>query len=127
MQKAIYDKYRHRCAICNKETGFDEGEIDHIKPKSKGGSDNPRNLQWLCNRCNNLKGDRLTNEEVRELLGLEQSHRMRGEKLGQSYKCKVSVSGRALYCGKKRADKSCLKSPNPFVKGKCRELLVSRK
>ncbi|HIE18570.1 TPA: HNH endonuclease [Candidatus Bathyarchaeota archaeon] len=35
----------HCCAICGRETRFDEGEVDHIKPKSKGRSDLPRNLQ----------------------------------------------------------------------------------
>lgn len=64
----IYEKFHHRCAICDKETAFDEGEVDHIKPKTKGGTDEPSNLQWLCHRCNKLKGNKRTNEEVRELL-----------------------------------------------------------
>ena len=64
----IYENFRHRCAICSRETAFDDGEVDHIKPKTKGGTDEPRNLQWLCHRCNKLKGSRRTNEEVQELL-----------------------------------------------------------
>ena len=42
--------------------------MDHIKPKTKGGTDKPNNLQWLCHRCNKLKGSTRTNDEVRELI-----------------------------------------------------------
>lgn len=68
VEKRIYEKFYHRCAICDSETDFDEGEIDHILSKAKGGTDEPRNLQWLCHRCNKLKGQKRTNEEVSELL-----------------------------------------------------------
>ena len=68
VEKRIYEKYHHRCAICSKETVFDGGEVDHIAPKTKGGTDDPSNLQWLCYRCNKLKGNKRTNEEVGELL-----------------------------------------------------------
>lgn len=33
--------------------------IDHIIPKSKGGSDTPDNLQLAHARCNKIKGNRL--------------------------------------------------------------------
>lgn len=133
VEKLIYEKYNHHCAFCNRETGFDEGEIDHIKPQSKGGSDSPRNLQWLCPRCNNLKNDRLTNGEVRESLGLKQFPKTRGEKTGQSYKCKLIVKRRVKFncpLSKKRADKLCLNVPIGLfgdIRGTCRNLLISRK
>ena len=41
-----------------------EGELvqmtkDHIQPKSKGGEDHINNMQTLCCRCNELKGDQI--------------------------------------------------------------------
>ncbi|MBU5536979.1 MAG: HNH endonuclease [Candidatus Aenigmarchaeota archaeon] len=70
-EKAIYSRYKGRCAICGRKTEFYDGEVDHIKPLAKGGSNSPSNLQWLCHRCNKLKGSKRTNAQVKELLGLK--------------------------------------------------------
>ena len=68
VEKAIYEKYNHRCAICKRYTEFGDGDIDHKKSLYLGGSDTVGNLQWLCTRCNRLKGGKLTNAQVRQLL-----------------------------------------------------------
>lgn len=41
------------CLFCGSEESL---TIDHIKPVSKGGSDNIENLQCLCWDCNSKKG-----------------------------------------------------------------------
>ena len=35
-----------------------EVEVDHVVPRSRGGTDHPENLQLLCPNCNRIKGDR---------------------------------------------------------------------
>lgn len=40
-------------------------EIDHLHPRSKGGSDNPDNLILLCAGCNRVKGGSKTLDGLR--------------------------------------------------------------
>lgn len=74
IEKAIYNKYNGLCGICARKFEFDDGEIDHITPLSKGGSNDTTNLQWSCPRCNKLKGNQLTNKQVRKLLSLPEDY-----------------------------------------------------
>lgn len=51
----IKARYGYRCVACGAG-----GELtkDHIRPRSKGGRDTPRNVQPLCRSCNSKKGTR---------------------------------------------------------------------
>lgn len=42
-----------------------ETQVDHIEPKSKGGSGTPDNGQVLCRDCNIKKSDKVPDEQVR--------------------------------------------------------------
>ncbi len=48
------------CKSCGRSTRVDRVRlhVDHIVPRSKGGSDDPENLQTLCEKCNLGKGNR---------------------------------------------------------------------
>jgi hypothetical protein len=60
--RALLHKYNFKCVGC----GTDENlTIDHIKPVSKGGSDDFNNLQILCKSCNSKKGAKW-NEKAKE-------------------------------------------------------------
>jgi 5-methylcytosine-specific restriction endonuclease McrA len=39
-------------------------EKDHITPLSRGGSDTPNNLRWICFGCNRQKGDKNHSEYI---------------------------------------------------------------
>lgn len=52
-----------RCKYCKNKENL---TIDHKIPKVKGGSDDIKNLQCLCKKCNSLKSD-LTDKRVRRL------------------------------------------------------------
>lgn len=45
------------CRRCHRIIGVSELEVDHIIPKSKGGSDGLYNLQPMCRRCNRSKSN----------------------------------------------------------------------
>lgn len=49
-------------ACCQNCGSSDRLSIDHILPLSRGGSDDPENLQVLCKSCNSSKGARTMEE-----------------------------------------------------------------
>ena len=62
--KALINKFGGRCPGCQcmvtlTHDAPDQATVDHVVPKSKGGSENFSNLQLLCRQCNHAKGDTL--------------------------------------------------------------------
>lgn len=47
-----------KCNGCEMLFPFRNMTIDHIIPRSRGGTDDPENLQLLCAACNSMKGNR---------------------------------------------------------------------
>lgn len=70
-----YQSYKHtlyglqegKCNGCEVLFPFRNLTIDHITPRSKGGTDDPDNLQLLCGACNSTKGDRTQAELIQAL------------------------------------------------------------
>ena len=54
----LFGRQEGRCGGCKTEFLFRIMEVDHVVPRSRGGSDHPENLQLLCPNCNRIKGDR---------------------------------------------------------------------
>lgn len=58
IKNILYGKQEGMCSGCGHWYRIKDFEVDHIVPKSKGGSDTDENLQLLCGYCNRIKGDR---------------------------------------------------------------------
>lgn len=61
----IQEKFDHKCAYCGKADYDNHGlryEIDHIQPRSKGGSNKVSNLVYSCEPCNKAKGNKSAKE-----------------------------------------------------------------
>ena len=52
--KRIRERDGYTCQMC----GLEGNSVDHIIPRSAGGSDEEWNLQCLCTKCNSAKGGR---------------------------------------------------------------------
>jgi 5-methylcytosine-specific restriction endonuclease McrA len=78
----IFERDNYQCYICNtqltlipnKDNSFpaNYATLDHVKPASKGGGSNYRNLKACCYKCNTSKGckwktiAKATNKEKRK-------------------------------------------------------------
>jgi 5-methylcytosine-specific restriction endonuclease McrA len=56
VREYLLEKWGRKCAYCGAENT--PLEIDHIHPRSKGGSDRVSNLTIACHDCNQRKGNR---------------------------------------------------------------------
>ena len=57
-KKALYGEQGGHCNGCNEHFLAQNLTVDHIIPRTKGGTDHLYNLQLLCGYCNSVKGDR---------------------------------------------------------------------
>lgn len=62
----IFQRQRGKCALCKCSLAAVAKELDHIIPISRGGDNNPGNLQWLCRPCNRSKSNKDPIEFARE-------------------------------------------------------------
>lgn len=54
--RAILKAQGHRCVYCRADLRKVKRHLDHIMPLALGGSNGPKNLQYLCEPCNRSKG-----------------------------------------------------------------------
>jgi 5-methylcytosine-specific restriction endonuclease McrA len=66
--KAIRERDGNRCQYTGKLLRPDEGSLDHILPRSRGGPDSWENLVWAAKEVNARKGNRLPHEAGLRLL-----------------------------------------------------------
>ncbi|MGH3429934.1 MAG: HNH endonuclease [Mycobacteriales bacterium] len=58
----LLERDGNNCSLCGEVMSEDDRTIDHIRPKSKGGSGQLSNLQLAHARCNEAKGDAFEDE-----------------------------------------------------------------
>jgi len=68
--KNIRERDGNRCQYTGKLLKPDEGSLDHVLPRSRGGKDTWENLVWSCKEVNTRKADRLPHEAGLKLLSL---------------------------------------------------------
>ena len=70
-RKLLWNTSNHTCPICGvhmtnkgKVDASNYATIDHIVPKSRGGTSNIENLRLICRKCNNKRGNRVEEDTL---------------------------------------------------------------
>ena len=60
-RKAVAERAHHLCEYCFSQRRYspDSFSVEHIRPKSKKGSDESENLALACQGCNGYKADKI--------------------------------------------------------------------
>lgn len=64
----IRERDGSRCQYTGRVLRADEGNLDHVVPRSRGGADSWENLVWAAREVNTRKGNRLPHEAGLQLL-----------------------------------------------------------
>lgn len=84
---SIYARDKGICQICHSPTGNGDWNIDHIVPRSCGGTNWASNLRLTHYQCNWERGDEFTNKQQNAMLGVQYD-----KQEGRCYLCQDSMS-----------------------------------
>jgi 5-methylcytosine-specific restriction endonuclease McrA len=73
--RAIRERDGNRCQYSGRLLRPDEGSLDHVVPRSRGGADTWENLVWSAKEVNQRKADRLPHEAGLRLLTVPRAPR----------------------------------------------------
>lgn len=57
------------CCYCGRDLNEDSMTIEHLTPLSRGGTNDPENIEIACKRCNGTKGDQTLQEMIAKRRG----------------------------------------------------------
>lgn len=67
LRRLVLDRDQHRCQVPTDTGALCEAHathVDHVLPRSRGGTDDLRNLRAACRRCNLRRGNRSTSPDT---------------------------------------------------------------
>jgi 5-methylcytosine-specific restriction endonuclease McrA len=60
--EALWDQQEGRCGLTGRPLIKEQAELDHVIPRTRGGSSDLENLRWVCVEANRAKRDLLDDE-----------------------------------------------------------------
>lgn len=69
IREYLLEKFGRTCAYCGGLSGDPVLEVEHVVPRSRGGTDRVSNLVIACDTCNDAKGNRTPGEWAEALAG----------------------------------------------------------
>jgi HNH endonuclease len=71
LRNKVWQAYSKRCHICQEPVPLEEMDLDHLTPKSRGGTDDWRNLAPTHAQCNRSKGNLGSHTPIAGQLAME--------------------------------------------------------
>lgn len=68
LRRSLYVRDGWQCAYCGDEVTAENATLDHVVPRSKGGSNAADNLVTACLTCNSIKSDRTYDDAAPQIL-----------------------------------------------------------
>ena len=138
-----YDKFGRlrflktsKCRECGTTLRWGDRRYNFDHKDNNPANNSQPNCYLVCRNCHgkhtiikkrrmkNIFGDTVGYKTIKKKVGYKKPKKPKTRKK-QSYRCRLPVDNRILYCDKKRADKSCLRQS--ITGGKCSDLIISRK
>jgi len=69
VREYLLHRHQHQCAYCAGHSNDPVLEVEHVEPRSRGGSDRVANLVISCRDCNKAKDNRTASEWASSLTG----------------------------------------------------------
>ena len=96
--EAIFRRSGGRCFVCKRRhtlNGYGRSwNVDHLQPKSLGGSDDVRNLAVACIGCNSSKANNFGLPDIATATANEVVNRLQNGQIGQSRRSSTTMYGR---------------------------------
>ena len=67
-KKSLYMRDKGKCQYCSVSLAYNESTVDHVRPKSRGGTHAWNNVVLACQKCNQKKGANLLKDSDLKLL-----------------------------------------------------------
>jgi 5-methylcytosine-specific restriction endonuclease McrA len=123
----VKKRQKYKCKMCKRDLSkLAVVNYDHIKPIASKGSNNLSNFQALCPNCH---AEKTQQDRVKIARARRQAKKVsppkKPVKKKPPYTCKQTADYRSIFCGKRKASKSCM--TYTIFGDKCEHLRVSRK
>ena len=69
----VIERDNSTCYICNTVVNFNDVELDHLIPVSKGGNSSNENVAVSCMKCNRSRGNRINEKQLIKIQQLKVS------------------------------------------------------
>ena len=97
-KRAVFNRSGGRCHICKRQHTFDGynryWNMEHLQPKSRGGSNDVRNLAVACISCNSNKGNNFDMRDLVTGVANEVVDRLDGGSTGRNSGSRARSGGR---------------------------------